>query len=196
MAETFSNTQGDPQKENAEVEIVELTPNDWQELQKLKLRSLDAEPIAFEEPGPAKEKYANREEMEWRDILSGKMSGGRPGESVNVFAKVGGEISGMVSVIVPDGEKNATVQHMYVDPQYRGLHIGRKLFQALIDKLKTRDDIEKAELQVVASQTPAVELYRSFGFKETGRKPLHRGEQDYEEIEMELSLQNPDVENK
>ena len=193
MTETLSHLQGDPQGESPRIEIVELSPDDWQELQELKLRSLDAEPVAFEDPAPAKEKYARREEAEWRDILSGKMSRGQAGGSVNVFAKLDGELVGMVSAIVPEGKRDATIQHMYVDPQYRGWRIGKELFRALIDKLKANGNIEKAELQVVASQVPAVEMYKSFGFEERGRKPLHRGGQDYEEIEMELLFRDPGV---
>ena len=179
-------------KEKPPIQIVELSPDEWQLFRNLKIRSLEKEPVAFEDPEEGREKYLQRSESEWRDILSGKMSGGRAGESMQVFAKSGQEVVGMASAIIPAArqEKTATVQHMYVDGSYRGQSIGRQLLLNLVEKLKSRDDLKKIELQVVVSQIPAIELYKSLGFIEVGRREVSRHGQTYEEIEMELNLSN------
>lgn len=179
-------------RENLRVKIVELVPDDWQRLRDLKLKSLEEEPIVFEDQEEGRNKYTSRTEAEWRDILEGKMSGGRAGENISVFAESGTELIGMVSAIIPEGQspdaKSATIQHMYIDLRFRGQHIGRKLFGALLEKLKGRGDLRKLELQVVSTQTPAIEMYRSFGFREVGRKSVRRGGNSYEELEMEFSF--------
>lgn len=51
--------------------------------------------------------------------------------------------------------------------QRRGL--GRRLLQAAVDELR-RAGIQEVWLEVRASNHPALELYRSFGFHETGRR--------------------------
>ncbi len=173
------------------VQIVQLSPNDWTVLRDLKLKSIDQEPIAFADPGPERNKYVARTEDEWRDILAGKMSNGEPGETVMFFARVGNEYVGMVSAIVPaDRSRTATIQHMFVDRTQRGRHIGRQLLEHLVVELKSKPNLDKAELQVVATQTPAVMLYQSLGFQQT---KVFEGEAvrdgiSYDEIEMELDL--------
>lgn len=176
-------------KEKPLIQIVELSLDEWQLFRDLKLKSLEEELVAFEDPEEGKEKYLQRSESEWRNILSGKMSGGRAGESTQIFARSDQEIVGMVSAIIPaEGERKATIQHMYVDGNYRGQHIGRQLLQNLIEKLKSRGDLRKIELQVVVSQVPAIELYKSLGFIEVGRREVSRRGQAYDEIEMELAI--------
>ncbi len=172
------------------VEIIELSPDDWQLLRDLKLRSLQEEPVAFEDSTEGRDKYAKRSETEWRDILSGKMSRGLPGESVNVFARSSDHLVGMVSAIIPESDDAsiAKVQHMYVAAEVRGHGMGRSLLSSLFEKLKTRPKLRKIKLEVVASQIPAVELYRSLGFTEKGRHTITRSGGSYEEIEMEMTL--------
>lgn len=194
----FSGEPGSSsEKESSAIRIMTLTPDDWQVLRDLKIRSLDQEPVAFENPSEGKEKFAQRTEAEWRDMLAGRMSGGRPGELLNVFARdeSNEQYIGMVSAIVPAEQhpehKTATVQHMYVDSAgYRGKGAGKLLLQSLLQQLRERGDIQRVELQVVETQAAAIQLYRSFGFKEHGRivGGAVRGEKAYDEIEMAMEF--------
>lgn len=177
------------------IRVVELSPDQWTVLRDLKLRSLDQEPIAFADPEEERTKYVHRSEDEWRAILSGKMSGGREGETVMVFAEDNGHYIGMVSAIIPAGQseeaRKATIQHMYVDSQgYRGLGVGKQLLSALLEKLRARGDIKKAELSVVTTQVPARKLYERTEFRtvKTVARGAKRGQNVYDEIEMELDL--------
>lgn len=177
--------------EKADIKIVELAPDDWQKLKDLKLSSLEQEPIAFEDQEMGKERYLTRPEEEWRKILSGKLIG-KEGDYINIFAKSKDWIVGMVAAVVPEEQdtekKIATIHHMYVERGRRRGKIGKELLQTLLNKLKQRGDIEKAELIVVATQIPAFEMYKSLGFQETGRKMTKRGKDEYEEIEMEIKF--------
>lgn len=177
------------------IRIVGLLPDQWAVLRDLKLRSLEQEPIAFAEPEEERAKYLQRSEEEWRAILSGKMSRGREGETIMVFAEDNGRYIGMVSAIIPTGqsiqETKATIQHMYVDSQgYRGLGVGKQLLSVLLEKLKAHGNVKKTELSVVATQVAARKLYERTGFStvrivEGGAKRSHHV---YDEIEMELVL--------
>lgn len=177
------------------IRIGELSPDQWTILRDLKLRSLDQEPIAFADPEEERVKYLQRSEKEWRAILSGKMSGGREGETIMVFAEDNGHYVGMVSAIIPTAKHpeavKATIQHMYVDNQgYRGLGVGRQLLSALLEKLKVHENVKKAELSVVATQLPARRLYERTGFRtvKTVEGGAKRGRYVYDEFEMELDL--------
>ncbi|OGY91748.1 MAG: hypothetical protein A3B31_01760 [Candidatus Komeilibacteria bacterium RIFCSPLOWO2_01_FULL_53_11] len=189
------NQEAPPQKpEQPDIEIVELNPDDWKQLRDLKLASLTEEPVAFEDTQEGKEKYESRSEQEWRDILAGKMSGGREGETAMVFAKDADVLVGMVSAIIQADQnaeaKEALIQHMYVRQDRRGTGIGRQLFSGLVEKLRSRGDLAKLKLEVVESQLPAIKLYKSHGFTEVGRKKdaINRGGKILDEIEMELDL--------
>ncbi|MEK7648647.1 MAG: GNAT family N-acetyltransferase [Patescibacteria group bacterium] len=182
-----------PDRREPTITITQLAPDDWQVLRGLKLKSLEQEPIAFEDVKQARLKYTDRTETEWRDILSGKMSGGRAGEVFTVFAQDSFTESyvGMVSAIISENSKTATVQHMYVDNEgYRGRGIGRQLLRELIDRI-TAKGIQKIELQVVVTQEAAVGLYTSLGFKEVKRSKnaVQRGDAHYDEYEMELIIE-------
>ncbi|OGE87551.1 MAG: hypothetical protein A3J07_04915 [Candidatus Doudnabacteria bacterium RIFCSPLOWO2_02_FULL_49_13] len=180
------------------VNIVQLSPDQWTILRDMKLRSLEQEPIAFEDPVEARKKYLTRPEAVWREILSGKIHGGRKGASIYVFAQdpsAPEKYAGMVSAIIPEtrqARKLATVQSMYVDAEgYRGQGIGKKLLADLLEKLKARGDVGKVELQVVVTQGPAIALYKSLGFEitQTLYKAAKRGDEEYDEYQMEKELE-------
>lgn len=48
--------------------------------------------------------------------------------------------------------------------------VGRALMNELLAWARSNPAVEKVELQVRSSNTPAIELYRSLGFVEEGRK--------------------------
>jgi ribosomal protein S18 acetylase RimI-like enzyme len=174
-----------------QINIGQILPDQWTVLRDLKLRSLDQEPIAFADAEQERAKYLSRTEEEWRAILSGKMSGGKAGETVMFFARDNSHYVGMVSAIIPEGQTAATIQHMYVDNEgYRGLGVGKQLLTALLQKLKDRGDLRKTELSVVSTQVPARKLYESIGFKEvkTLQASATRGDDFFDEVEMELEF--------
>jgi ribosomal protein S18 acetylase RimI-like enzyme len=62
---------------------------------------------------------------------------------------------------------------MGVVKAYRGRGLGRRLLEATIAKARTLD-LEKIELCVYGSNTPALALYRKFRFEEVARKERGR----------------------
>lgn len=61
----------------------------------------------------------------------------------------------------------ATINSVYVTPDYRGKGIARKLMVDLIELLEERD-IEILKLSVVTTNTGAYNLYKSLGFETYG----------------------------
>ncbi|MGM9951163.1 MAG: GNAT family N-acetyltransferase [Lysinibacillus sp.] len=59
---------------------------------------------------------------------------------------------------------------MMVQKEYRNMHIGRKLLEALLIWAENHEEIEKVSLGVLSINERAIHLYRSLGFLEEGRK--------------------------
>jgi len=165
------------------VKIVQLKPYNWKVLRELKIKSLGLESIAFEDQVEGMERYSTRSEDEWREKLDENAS-----STLSVFAEDDGSYIGMVNGVIDVKGKKAAIEHMYVDPDYRQQSIGRRLLETLLQKLKDRGDIEKAELAVVETQEQARRLYESLGFQKVGEVRVKGGQDTYTEMEMELEL--------
>ena len=87
-------------------------------------------------------------------------------------AEEDGRIVGWCDAIPGDalsGARHVGRLGMGVRKDYRGRKIGRQLIEGTI-KQAARLGLERIELSVHASNTPAIALYRSVGFTEEGRK--------------------------
>src|SRR4051794_39317091 len=86
--------------------------------------------------------------------------------SVGIFA--GGEIVGFTfnSIGVWDGVPTAYDAGTAIAPEFRGRHLGEELFQFMFPLLKERG-AEQYLLEVITTNTPAVNLYRKLGFRTT-----------------------------
>lgn len=164
------------------VQIVQLTPDSWEILRDIKIRSTTQEPIAFEDQEPGLARYQARTESEWRAKLDEEAS-----RTVSLFAQSGSETVGMVSGVMTPSMESAVVQHMYVDPEHRGRKIGGKLLDTLLFELRERG-VKTAILQVVVGQDSAIGLYISRSFKEIGRGKATRGNDTVSELIMAKRL--------
>lgn len=78
-------------------------------------------------------------------------------------------LAGVVS-FTRDGIDREKLQHkgilfrMYVDVNFRGKGIAKKLIEALLIRVKEMDDIEQINLTVVAGNATAKTIYEKFGF--------------------------------
>lgn len=81
---------------------------------------------------------------------------------------------GIVAFAREQGRKNqhlGMVYQMYVTPEGRGQGYGRALIQALIDRVRALDGMERLNLDVVVGNASARNLYTSLGFTVFGLKP-------------------------
>ncbi|OGD91135.1 hypothetical protein A2W45_03965 [Candidatus Curtissbacteria bacterium RIFCSPHIGHO2_12_41_11] len=180
FSETRSDAEMTPRLSN--IRIVQLTPEDWEILRKLKLTSLQQDPIAFLDYQDGMDTYLKRTEYEWRKKLDEQTS-----STVYVFAEENGEFIGMVNARIDEKKQEALIQHLYVDPDHRGQMVGKRLLETLLQKLKGRG-IGKAKLAVLETQKPAIRLYESLGFEKMSEFLDLRGDRLYKSFRMELVL--------
>lgn len=93
-----------------------------------------------------------------------------------VVAEEGGTIVGWCDVLpgpAAFGMAHVGRLGMGVLAGHRGRGIGRRLLQAAVERAR-ESGLEKIELEVFASNTAAIGLYRGFGFREEGRRSRGR----------------------
>lgn len=81
-------------------------------------------------------------------------------------AEWNGKVVGMVGLIHNDSDKPgvAELQRMSVSPVCRRMGIARKLIDELLKHAKDHQ-LDKLELTTTSAQTPAISLYKRYGFK-------------------------------
>lgn len=89
----------------------------------------------------------------------------KPPKGTIILVKNKDEIVACVA-IKPIEENNCEMKRLYVKPEFRGLGIGEKLVNELIDFAKAAN-FDKMKLDTLTRLTAAVKLYRKFGFIET-----------------------------
>lgn len=122
------NPNPDFGKDEYEVSIVRLSPDRWQEYKALRVKALEEEPVAFEDPVEGLVRLQNRTEAEWRSMLEGKPSGGKPGQLHILLAQHGHELVGGINAIITEAEyaKEAFIQNVYAIKQAKGKGVGKK----------------------------------------------------------------------
>ncbi len=99
-------------------------------------------------------------------------------------ADLDGKVVGMiVAWLIVDEAHIATVA---TDPDYRRQGIGKRLLShALINLIQ--EGARSSFLEVRASNIPAQEMYRKFGYEQTGRRPRYYRDNDEDAILMNLA---------
>lgn len=84
---------------------------------------------------------------------------------------------------------------MGVDSQFRGKKVGQRLMEFIIDFCQQQPQIAWIDLEVIASNFPAIALYQKMGFEETGgKKDMFRIDGlSYDYVSMSLMLKNSEL---
>lgn len=155
--------------------------DEWRALRELRLRALSGAPRAF---STTFAEAGRRTEEEWRELARRGASSDRWATFV---ADEGGELVGMATGAVDDADPCvADLMQMWVDPRARRKGVGRALVAAVITWADGRCD--RLRLHVVLGEDPALALYRSLGFRDTGHRELVRADRDDIEMEMERTV--------
>lgn len=90
---------------------------------------------------------------------------------------------GYVMVIYDDEENTYNIWHLMIDKAQQGRGYGKAAVARCLDYIRTKPfgDSERVQLTCHEANKPALHIYRTFGFRETGNR-------DGEEIEMALNV--------
>ena len=161
------------------IEVKTLPPERWREARELRLHALKTDPIAF---GSSYEEEENLAEAEWQRRMKNAL-----------FALSDGKPVGTITYLFSDrvkGKHIARIFGVYVDPNYRGQGLGRKLLENALELIQENKGVVKVQLMVNQEQGVAVTLYKGMGFDVVGqmKKEIKVGEQFYDELIMEKML--------
>jgi len=166
------------------VEIIQVPVEGWQLYRELRLRALKEDPEAFSSS------YAdglNQPEELWRKRLTDAAVGEH---SWLLFARQDDKLVGMIGAFLEDPSTDtATVVSVYVPKEARRQGISARLMQEMLRLLSRAPGLRKAKLAVNETQLGAIQLYRRFGFVETGVEPATTGAgQAVQQLMMEREL--------
>lgn len=165
------------------VDIVKLTPADWQAYKNLRLEALKTESQAF---GATYADNVLHPDSFWQERLRDAALGTT---SWLLFAQHGECLVGMLGAFVLDEGDVARVIAVYVTREARGQGISTRLMEALLNELRSQALLTKVTLSVNIGQAAALALYRCFGFEVVSysAKP-HTSDSDHDIYEMEKIL--------
>jgi len=166
--------------------IREAVPNDAVPLIK-HIKTLTAEPGICLPLAPDEFVYTTDEE---RKLLADSHGSER---SIFLVAKAGGRLVGELTCRVRARSKaqmHVAVLGMTVGKGWRNKGIGSRLMQRAVLWARQTKKIKRIELQVFASNLPAIHLYQKFGFVVEGlrKKAVFRHGKFYDDLMMALLL--------
>lgn len=150
--------------------IRSIDPEDWRTYRAVRLRALQDSPDAF---GGTYEMELARPDDLWSSRLAAAASSGMDRA---LFAVIGETVCGLAWCKVSASEPGvADLFQMWVDPGSRGLGIGAALLREVVHFAR-RTGVGTLRLGVTVAESPAMRLYRSFGFEPVGAvEPLREG---------------------
>lgn len=161
----------------ADVDVVRVDSSNWRVYRDVRLAMLQGAPRAF---WTTYDEAAARTDEEWQGLVEGSclwlaMAAGRAIGSVGAFR-------------MPDQPPDECILvGLWVDPSARGLGVGERLVQGVVDAATERG-LSRVLLEVAHENAPAVQLYERMGFVPTGRTGAMPHDPSITEYEMELVL--------
>ena len=146
------------------LQIITLTPDEWQLYRQIRLEALLLEPQAF---GSSYADAVQRPDSSWQERLVEAQAGKK---GWLLFAKESDRITGMVGAYRVDDSDVVEIISVYVTKEKRGQGVATALMAAILEEVGRSGIFRKAVLSVNADQTAAVALYRRFGFQIVGEK--------------------------
>jgi ribosomal protein S18 acetylase RimI-like enzyme len=164
--------------------ICKLTAEDGEALWALRLRALKDNPEAF---AATYEEYLRNGKEQFIQRI-------HPKEDAFYLGAFESGLVGMVYFRRDEGSKSHHKGHilsMYVQPESRGLGIGKALLQVVITEANRLSGLEQLHLMVVTTNDAARALYRSMGFEIYGTvfQAFKVDDQYWDEELMVLRLQ-------
>ena len=155
------------------MEIRRVRPDEWQALRDLRLRALATNSDAF---GSTLAGSSTRTDAEWQERAN-------PSDGAVFVAASQDRLVGMViGGQAPHRPDAAAVYAMWVAPEARGSGVGAALMDA-VESWAREAGYENIGLGVTTVNAPAVGLYSSRGYADTGERHRLREDTDLEDQE-------------
>jgi ribosomal protein S18 acetylase RimI-like enzyme len=146
------------------IQVVTLTPEEWQLYKRIRVESLLMEPQAF---GSSYSEVIQRPDSHWQQRLIEARVGKK---SWLLFAKENERIIGMIGAYCPEENDVVEIISVYVTREKRRCGVASAMMEAILEEVGKGGSVRKAVLTVNADQTAAIALYRQFGFEIAGEK--------------------------
>ena len=168
------------------VSIRALHPEAWAAYKQLRLEALEREPQAF---GASYAEAIEKPDSYWRERLEAVDSVLGPWM---LFAESAGSLVGMAGAYA-DEHGVIWIISVYVTASERGCGVARRLMEAVLGQIASTSAVTRVSLMVNKSQSIAVALYSSLGFRVKGEVPVTLGDGNLHEeyiMEKALALEN------
>jgi ribosomal protein S18 acetylase RimI-like enzyme len=172
------------------VSIRSIHPEEWQAYREVRLRALQESPDAF---GSTYAVEAARSEGMWSSRVAAASTSDK---DKALFALDNGQICGLAWCKVSATEPGvADLFQMWVAPGSRGRGAGTALLSEVVAFARSAG-VTTLRLGVTVAESPAMGLYRSFGFRPVGDEQTLRGNSILmaQTMCLELNAANPSIE--
>lgn len=141
-----------------DIDIIQLSPDNWQQYRELRLEALKSDQEAF---GLLYEEAVDFPKEKWIEPL---IEAEETKDKWIYFARLNNKLVGMTSGKVID-QDTVKLGEVFVVKEARGKGVGKKLLSTLINEVKRCSHLKRVKAKVFISQKPAIQLYESVGFK-------------------------------
>lgn len=153
-------------------------------LKVIRLAALRDSPLAFSSTSQAEEAQSVQH---WAERAQ---HGSASHDSATYFATIGDRVVGLVAAYRPSGQAAIELVSMWTAPEFRRIGAARRLVDAVLEWAR-EGPAASVELWVTQGNDPAIELYRSAGFRETGDHQALPSDPRKDEIRMRCSVPAP-----
>jgi GNAT superfamily N-acetyltransferase len=168
-----------------DIEIRRIRSDEGEQLRDVRLRALQDAPGAFSSTFQESRKLPVRE---WADRANTQSSGRQQATFVAEMPGTGPRFLGLARGAQLDRRPGSVeLTSMWVDPRCRGVGLGARLVQAVVDWARAGGALQ-VELWVVEDNDPAIALYRRGGFVSTSDRQAFPNRPDLEELRMALTF--------
>ncbi len=148
------------------VEFRMVTPEDASAWRRVRLEALEGDPEAF---GASTDAYRELTDDEIRSRIACDMSNKFV---LGAFANC--ELVGTAGFVRESGLKErhkGRVWGVFLRASHRGEGVGRRMMTLLLEQARKIEGLEQINISVATTQTAAMKLYRSLGFRPYGCEP-------------------------
>jgi ribosomal protein S18 acetylase RimI-like enzyme len=167
-------------RSTAEIQVRPVREDEWQDYRDLRLKALKTDPLAFGST-------LQREQAFSPGVWKERVTRGHSTLASVTWVAVSSTERFVGMIVAADLEGTIHLFAMWVDPEFRGVGIGRQLLDTALTWIQRSHPGRAVVLEVNPRQVTAVHLYQSRGFRFTGNSSPLGHTPDERVVEMTLT---------